>query len=37
MEGVRFRGVKKNHDHLCTALSLVNLYMHRKRPAPLGV
>jgi transposase, IS5 family len=33
---VRFRGLKKNHDHLCTAFALVNLYMHRKRLAPLG-
>jgi transposase, IS5 family len=28
---VRFRGLKKNHDHLCAAFALVNLYMHRKR------
>ncbi len=33
---VRFRGLKKNHDHLCAAFALVNLYMHRKRLAPLG-
>ena len=33
---VRFRGLKKNHDHLCAALALVNLYMHRKRLAPLA-
>lgn len=33
---VRFRGLKKNHDCLCTAFALVNLYMHRKRLAPLG-
>ena len=33
---VRFRGLKKNHDHLCVAFALVNLYMHRKRLAPLG-
>jgi IS5 family transposase len=32
---VRFRGLKKNHDHLCGGLALVNLYMHRKRLAPL--
>jgi IS5 family transposase len=30
---VRFRGLKKNHDHLCAAFALVNLYMHRKRLA----
>ena len=28
---VRFRGLKKNHDHLCAAFALVNLYQHRKR------
>jgi transposase, IS5 family len=28
---VRFRGLKKNHDHLCAAFALVNLYLHRKR------
>jgi IS5 family transposase len=33
---VRFRGLKKNHDHLCAAFALVNLYMHRKRLVPLG-
>ena len=33
---VRFRGLKKNHDYLCAAFALVNLYMHRKRLAPLG-
>jgi IS5 family transposase len=33
---VRFRGVKKNHDHLCAAFALLNLYQHRKRLAPLG-
>ena len=35
-EKVRFRGLKKNHDHLCAAFALVNVYMHRKRLAPLG-
>lgn len=33
---VRFRGLKKNHDHLCAAFALVNLYLHRKRLVPLG-
>jgi IS5 family transposase len=32
---VRFRGLKKNHDHLCAAFALVNLYQHRKRLAHL--
>jgi len=32
---VRFRGLKKNHDHLCAAFALVNLYLHRTRLAPL--
>ena len=34
---VRFRGLKKNHDYLCAAFALVNLYMHRKRLAPLDL
>jgi IS5 family transposase len=33
---VRFRGLKKNHDHLCAAFALVNLYIHRKRLVPLA-
>ena len=33
---VRFRGLKKNHHHLCAGFALVNLYQHRKRLAPLG-
>jgi IS5 family transposase len=33
---VRFRGLKKNHHHLCAAFALVNLYMYRKRLATLG-
>jgi IS5 family transposase len=32
----RFRGLKKNHNHLCTASALVNLYQHRKRLALMG-
>jgi IS5 family transposase len=32
---VRFRGLKKNHDHLCATFALVNLYLHRKRLTPL--
>lgn len=33
---VRFRGLQKNHHHLCAGFALVNLYMHRKRLATLG-
>lgn len=33
---VRFRGLKKNHDHLCAAFALVNVYMHRNRLDPLA-
>lgn len=33
---VRFRGLQKNHDHLCAGFALVNLYMHRKRLVPLA-
>ena len=36
MVKVRFRGLKKNHHHLCAGFALVNLYLHRKRLAPLG-
>jgi hypothetical protein len=28
---VRYRGLKKNHDWLCAAFALVNLYQNRKR------
>jgi hypothetical protein len=28
--------LKKNHDYLCAAFALVNLYLHRKRLASLG-
>ena len=33
---VRYRGLRKNHQWLCAAFALVNLYQHRKRLAPLG-
>lgn len=33
---VRYRGLKKNHQWLCAAFALVNLYQHRKRLVPLG-
>ena len=33
---VRFRGIAKNHHRLCACFALVNLYLHRKRLAPLG-
>ena len=33
---VRYRGLKKNHEWLCAAFALVNLYQHRKRLVPLG-
>jgi transposase, IS5 family len=42
--GVRYRGLKKNHEWLCAGFALVNLYQNRKRLArinlriaPLGV
>jgi hypothetical protein len=31
---VRYRGLKKNHQWLCAAFALVNLYQHRSRLAP---
>jgi len=30
----RYRGMKKNHEWLCAAFALVNLYQHRNRLAP---
>ena len=33
---VRYRGLKKNHEWMCAAFALVNLYQHRHRLAPLG-
>ncbi len=33
---VRYRGLKKNHEWICAAFALVNLYQHRNRLAPLG-
>jgi IS5 family transposase len=33
---VRYRGIAKKHDRLCACFALVNLYLHRKRLAPLG-
>ena len=31
---VRYRGLKKNHEWLCAAFALVNLYQHRNRLSP---
>ena len=31
---VRYRGIWKNHQRLCAAFALVNLYQHRNRLAP---
>ena len=33
---VRYRGIGKNHQWLCAAFALVNLYQHRNRLAPNG-
>ena len=33
---VRYRGLKKNHEWLCAAFALVNLYQHRNWLAPQG-
>jgi IS5 family transposase len=33
---VRYRGICKNHQWLCAAFALVNLYLHRNRLAPQG-
>jgi IS5 family transposase len=34
---VRYRGLKKNHERVCAAFALQNIYMHRKRPARMKV
>lgn len=31
LDRTRYRGIRKNHNRLCTAFALVNLYRHRKR------
>jgi IS5 family transposase len=31
---VRYRGISKNHQWLCAAFALINLYQHRNRLAP---
>lgn len=33
---VRYRGIAKNHNRLCTCFALGNLYLHRKRLATFG-
>src|SRR5580698_7109477 len=33
---VRYRGIWKNHQWICAAFALVNLYQHRNRLAPQG-
>ena len=33
---VRYRGLKKNHEWLCAAFALVNLYQNRKRLARIN-
>jgi IS5 family transposase len=33
---VRYRGLRKNHEWLCAAFALVNLYQNRKRLVALG-
>jgi IS5 family transposase len=35
-EKTRYRGLRKNHQRLCVNFALVNLYLHRRRLAPLG-
>jgi len=32
---VRYPGIAKNHNRLCACFALVNLYLYRKRLAPL--
>jgi IS5 family transposase len=35
-EKTRHRGLSKNHQRLCVNFALANLYLHRRRLAPLG-
>ena len=35
-EKTRYRGLRKNHQRLCVNFALANLYLHRRRLAPLG-
>jgi IS5 family transposase len=35
-EKTRYRGLSKNHQRLCVNFALANLYLHRRRLAPLG-
>jgi hypothetical protein len=34
---VRYRGLKKNHEWLCAAFALANLYKNRKRLAKINL
>ena len=34
---VRYRGMKKNHEWLCAAFALVNIYQHRRRLAKINL
>lgn len=34
---VRYRGLRKNHEWLCAAFALINIYQHRRRLAKLNV
>lgn len=36
VDKVRYRGIAKNHHRLCADFGLLNLYLHRKRPAVRG-
>ena len=33
---VRYRGLKKNHEWLCAAFALANIYQHRRRLVRIG-
>jgi IS5 family transposase len=34
---VRYRGLKKNHEWLCAAFAVVNIYQHRRRLAKINL
>jgi transposase, IS5 family len=34
---VRYRGLRKNHEWLCAAFALINIYQHRRRLAKLNL
>ena len=34
---VRYRGLQRNHEWLCAAFALINIYQHRRRLAKINL